>query len=94
MGEGNSQLWQPLKDATKNHRADGQGAFRRHTDQPWQPIFGHFFLAYHVPRVDKYGHILVLTSLENGEKFRGVEVPIVNVGTNLNTFEANFLAAT
>ena len=94
MGESDSELWQALKYAAKNHGADGQRAFRRHTDQPWQPIFGHFFFAHHVPRVDEDGHIQVLTGFENGEKFRSVEVPIVDVGADLNAFESDLFTTT
>ena len=53
MGERDPQLWKALEDAAKNHRANRECGFRRHSDQPWQPEIRHAFLPDHVPGVNK-----------------------------------------
>src|SRR5260370_8937749 len=53
MGEGDAKFRKSLEDAAKNHRADRERRFGRHSDEPRQPVIRHALSAEHVPGVNE-----------------------------------------
>ena len=58
---------------------------------PWEPIFWHGLRAHHFPGVDDNNNVKSLTLLKNREQLRRVQVPIVNVASNLHTHKPKLL---
>ena len=83
----------PAYPVCRNHAADGPGLFRRHAHQPRQPVLGHGIRAHHFPGVDQQRHIQISHCLKYCKQFRGVQVPVVDVGADLDTAQANLLAS-
>src|SRR5262245_24651541 len=74
MGKCDTQCRKSLEHAAKNHRTDPETRFRRHRNQPWQPVFRHTLAAQHVPRVNKDRGIEFFSSAPDRLKRRIIEV--------------------
>src|SRR6266446_3374665 len=53
MREGDAKFRKSLEHAAKNHRADRERRFGRHSDEPRQPVIRHALSAEHVPWVNE-----------------------------------------
>src|SRR5688572_22082198 len=93
MSEGNTKVWESFENTTKNHGANCQRCFSRHTNKPWQPIALHLFLSHHIPGMYKNGGTQLRCSFEKRKKFWCIEVPVVDMTSNLNTSHSNFHAS-
>ena len=55
--EGDPQVRQPLEHSAEDERADRERGFRRHPDEPGEPVARHPIPADHLPRVDEDGGV-------------------------------------
>ena len=53
LPQGNAEFSEAVEHSAKRHAADREAGFRRHADQPRQPIFRHSLFSKHVPSMDK-----------------------------------------
>src|SRR5205809_4051971 len=75
--EGHAQFWKTLEHATKNHRTNRERTFRRHADEPGQPIFLHTLLAHHVPGVNEDCGVRILRDFPDDIERGVIEIPAI-----------------
>ena len=74
MGKSHSQIREAFEDAAKDHRADRERGFGRHSNEPRQPVFRHPLFAEHVPGMNEDRRIKLLGRAPDGLKDCIVEV--------------------
>ena len=88
VGKADPEPRQPLQHSAEDHRADRQRGFRRHADQPGQPVPRHPLGSQHVPRVHEHRGPQLLGGLEHRKQRRVIEVPVADVGADLDAGKA------
>ena len=83
MGEGDLQIRKSVEHATHHHRADGHRGLRRHADEPGHPVVGHAGTAQHVPGVHEHAGAQLFRGLENPEDLGVVQIPALDVASDL-----------
>ena len=74
VGKSDAKIRKSLEDAAKDHRANRERSFGRHTNEPWQPIFRHPLFAEHVPGMNEDRRIELLGRGPDGLKGCIVEI--------------------
>lgn len=94
VGKGDFELGEALEDTTHDHGANRDGGLAGHADQPGEPVLLHPALVVHIPGVHKDDGVSLLAGSPDGIEFGSVEVPVVDVASNLDAGQAQFLTAT
>lgn len=94
VGKRDLELGEAFKNTTHHHGTDRDSSFTGHANQPGEPVLLHPALAVHVPRVHKNDGVGLLAGSPDGVEFRGIEVPIVDVASDLDTGQAKLFATT
>ena len=75
MCKRDAQFRKAFEDAAEDHAADREAGFRRHSDQPRQPVFRHARLADHVPRMHEDRGVEFLRRLPDHVEPAIIQVP-------------------
>lgn len=94
VGKRDLELGETLKNTTHHHGTDRDGGLTGHTNQPGEPVLLHSALVVHVPRVYKNDGVGFLAGSPDGVEFGGIEVPVVDVASNLDTGQAKLFTTT
>ena len=79
-----AQALQPIEHSRKQQRRNCQRGFRRHTDEPAQPVLGHAVFTHHVPGVHEHRSPKVSRTLQHRHYSRVVQVAAVHVCADLH----------
>ena len=88
------QLWESLQDSSHDHGTDRDRGLTGHADQPREPVLFHATLAVHIPRVHKDHRIRLLAGSPDGVQLGRIQVPVIDVASNLDTRQSKLLTAT
>src|SRR5882724_8764340 len=102
MGERDAKFRKPLEHAAENHRTNRERCFRRHADEPRQPVFRHPFFTHHVPWMNEDRSVELFRRFPDNIERRMIQVPAIgsvamivriDMGSDLNSAQTQVLNA-
>lgn len=94
VGKGDLELGEALEDTAHDHGTDRDSGLAGHANQPGEPVLLHSALVVHVPGMHKDDGVRLFAGSPDGVEFGRVEVPVVDVASNLDAGQTQLLSAT
>ncbi len=91
MRKAEPEVRMTIEHTAEDHRADCQRRLGRHSDKPWEPVAWHPLLPHHIPWMYEERAAEVLGGGVEVVQLLVVEVPVVDMRTDLEPRQSKLL---